>query len=208
MKIVLLGAPGSGKGTQASKISEKYNIPHISTGDIFRENIKNQTPIGIEAKKRIDKGELVPDDITVQIVAERISRDDCKDGFMLDGFPRTIAQAQMLEKFATLDAVIDIDVDVNLLIGRITGRRICSKCGESYHVDFIGDVKTCAKCGADLYIRADDNEETVKSRLNVYRTQTEPLIDFYKEKNLLKGVDGNQTVDKVFESISGILDLI
>ncbi len=208
MKIVLLGAPGSGKGTQASKISEKYNIPHISTGDIFRENIKNQTPIGIEAKKRIDKGELVPDDITVQIVAERISRDDCKKGFMLDGFPRTIAQAEMLEKFATLDAVVDIDVDVNLLVGRITGRRICSKCGESYHVDFIGDTKTCAKCGAELYIRADDNEETVKSRLNVYKNQTEPLIDFYKNKNILKAVDGNQSVDKVFESISEILDLL
>ena len=206
MNIVLLGAPGSGKGTQASRICGKYGIPHISTGDIFRENIKNQTPIGLEAKGYIDKGQLVPDEVTVKIVADRISKDDCKNGYLLDGFPRTIAQAEKLDEIAKITAVVDIDVDTAKLTKRITGRRICSKCGESYHVDFIGNVKTCAKCGGELYVRADDNEETVQSRLKVYFAQTEPLISYYKQKGILRSVDGDDKVENVFDGIKNILE--
>ena len=206
MNIVLLGAPGSGKGTQASRICGKYGIPHISTGDIFRENIKNQTPIGLEAKGYIDKGQLVPDEVTVKIVADRISKDDCKNGYLLDGFPRTIAQAEKLDEIAKITAVVDIDVDTAKLTKRITGRRICSKCGESYHVDFIGNVKACAKCGGELYVRADDNEETVQSRLKVYFAQTEPLISYYKQKGILRSVDGDDKVENVFDGIKNILE--
>ena len=206
MNIVLLGAPGSGKGTQASKIVAKYNIPHISTGDIFRENIKNATPIGVIAKSYIDKGQLVPDEVTDKIVAERITRKDCKNGFLLDGYPRNLAQAEALAKVANIDVVLDIEVDEAKLLRRITGRRICTKCGESFHIDFIGDAKTCSKCGADLYIRADDNEETVNSRLQVYRAQTQPLIDYYDAQHCLHRIVGDNTVDGVFHDIQLILD--
>ena len=201
MNIVLLGAPGSGKGTQASKIVAKYNIPHISTGDIFRENIKNATPIGVVAKSYIDKGQLVPDEVTDKIVAERITRDDCKKGFLLDGYPRNLSQAEALAKVTNIDAVIDIEVDENKLLRRITGRRICTKCGESFHIDFIGDAKTCSKCGADLYVRADDNEETVGARLDVYQKSTAPLIEYYDKKGVLRTVDGDGDIEKVFNSI-------
>ena len=202
MNIILLGAPGAGKGTQASKISAAYNLPHISTGDIFRENIKNQTPIGVLAKSFIDKGQLVPDEVTCKIVEERISRADCANGYMLDGFPRTIAQAEALDKIAKIDLVINIDVDHSLLMDRLCGRRVCKDCGESYHISRLGDKTDCARCGGELYQRKDDNPETVRSRLDVYNAQTAPLIDYYKKKGILFNVVGNTTPEDVFEKVS------
>ena len=206
MKLVLLGAPGAGKGTQAFEISKKYSIPHISTGDIFRKNIKEQTPIGVVAKSYIDKGQLVPDEVTVEIVRQRLSEPDCKNGFLLDGFPRNLFQAKELDKIAILDAVIDVDVPFGILLKRITGRRVCSKCGESYHVDFIGDAAVCSKCGGELIQRADDNEKTVNERIQVYVDQTAPLIEYYKNKGILKTVDGNRAVATVTEDILGVLN--
>ena len=205
MNIILLGAPGAGKGTQATKLVDKYQIPHISTGDIFRYNIKNQTPIGVVAKSYIDKGQLVPDEVTVEIVKQRLSQEDVKVGCLLDGFPRNIFQAEELDKFATIDKVIDINVDLSKLLKRITGRRVCSKCGESYHVDTLNGVTTCSRCGADLIQRADDNEATVEKRLAVYKEQTQPLIDYYKKAGKLVTVDGDKAIDEVFNSIVEIL---
>lgn len=205
MNIILLGAPGAGKGTQATKLVDKYQIPHISTGDIFRYNIKNQTPIGVVAKSYIDKGQLVPDEVTVEIVKQRLSQEDVKVGYLLDGFPRNIFQAEELDKFATIDKVIDINVDLSKLLKRITGRRVCSKCGESYHVDTLNGVTTCSRCGADLIQRADDNEATVEKRLAVYKEQTQPLIDYYKKAGKLVTVDGDKAIDEVFNSIVEIL---
>ncbi len=206
MNIILLGAPGAGKGTQASKISAAYNLPHISTGDIFRENIKNQTPIGVLAKSFIDKGQLVPDEVTCKIVEERISRADCANGYMLDGFPRTIAQAEALDKIAKIDLVINIDVDHSLLMDRLCGRRVCKDCGESYHISRLGDKTDCARCGGELYQRKDDNPETVQSRLRVYNAQTSPLIEYYTKKGILFNVVGNTTPEDVFEKVSEKLD--
>ncbi|MBO7214980.1 MAG: adenylate kinase [Clostridia bacterium] len=200
MNVILLGAPGAGKGTQATRLAEKYNIPHISTGDIFRENIKKQTPIGVVAKSYIDKGQLVPDEVTVEIVKQRLSQDDCKGGYLLDGFPRNLFQAGELDKFTTVEKVVDIDVDLTKLLKRITGRRVCP-CGESYHVDFLDGKTTCAKCGAELYQRADDNEVTVGSRLSVYENQTAPLIDYYKKAGKLVVIDGDKAIDEVFADI-------
>ncbi len=205
MNIILLGAPGAGKGTQATKLVDKYQIPHISTGDIFRYNIKNQTPIGVVAKSYIDKGQLVPDEVTVEIVKQRLSQEDVKVGCLLDGFPRNIFQAEELDKFATIDKVIDISVNLDKLLKRITGRRVCSKCGESYHVDTLNGVTTCSRCGADLIQRADDNEATVEKRLTVYKEQTAPLIDYYKKAGKLVTVDGDKSIDEVFSSIVEIL---
>ena len=202
MKLVLLGAPGAGKGTQAVKVAEKYKIPHISTGDIFRKNIKEKTPIGVIAQSYIDKGQFVPDEVTVEIVKNRLAEDDCKNGFILDGFPRNVYQAEQL---APIDVVLDVDVPLDRLSDRLTGRRVCSGCGESYHVSTLEGRNTCAKCGENLYQRADDNEETVAERLNVYRKQTQPLIDFYSKKNLLKTVDGNQKQDEVFADVEKVL---
>ena len=190
MNIILLGAPGAGKGTQAVRLAAKYNIPHISTGDIFRSNIKGQTPIGIVAKSYIDKGQLVPDEVTIQIVKERLEKEDCKNGYLLDGFPRTVFQA-----------VVNVDVPLNKLLKRITGRRVCAKCGESYHVDYLNGKTDCAKCGAELIQRADDNEVTVASRLEVYEKQTAPLIEYYAQKGVLLTVDGDGDIEKVFNSI-------
>lgn len=201
MNIVLLGAPGAGKGTQASRICEKYGIAHISTGDIFRKNIREKTSLGIEAKSYIDKGQLVPDKVTVGIVRERIKEDDCKNGFLLDGFPRTVAQAEALENFSVIDVAINIDVPLDRLLRRLTGRRVCPKCGESYHVDGLNGSTTCAKCGEKLIQRADDNEETVGSRLNVYSEQTAPLISYYEKAGTLKTVNGDLTPDAVFGEI-------
>ncbi|MBQ7771045.1 MAG: adenylate kinase [Clostridia bacterium] len=206
MNIILLGAPGAGKGTQASKISDAYQLPHISTGDIFRENIKNQTPIGVLAKSFIDKGQLVPDEVTCKIVEDRISREDCKNGYMLDGFPRTIAQAEALDKIAKIDLVINIDVDHALLMDRLCGRRVCKNCGESYHISRLGDKTDCARCGGELYQRKDDNPETVQSRLDVYNAQTSPLIEYYTKKGILFNVVGNTTPEDVFEKVSKKLD--
>ena len=208
MNIILLGAPGAGKGTQATKISDAYKLPHISTGDIFRENIKNQTPIGLEAKSYIDKGQLVPDEVTCRIVEDRLQKSDCKDGYMLDGFPRTIAQAEALDKITKIDLVINIDVDFSLLMERLCGRRVCKECGESYHVSKLNGETKCSRCGGELYQRKDDNPETVQSRLDVYNAQTAPLIEYYTKKGLLFNVGGNVSPEEVFATISEKLDSV
>ncbi len=208
MNIILLGAPGAGKGTQATKISDKYGMPHISTGDIFRENIKNQTEIGMLAKSYIDKGQLVPDEVTCKIVEERLSRDDCREkGYLLDGFPRTLAQAEALDKITKIDAVVNIDIDFSLLMNRLCGRRVCRDCGESYHVSMLQGATTCARCGGELYTRKDDNPETVQSRLAVYTEQTAPLIDYYTKKGLILNFTGTDDPPAVlFGEITAELD--
>ena len=208
MNIILLGAPGAGKGTQASKISDNYALPHISTGDIFRENIKNQTPIGLTAKSYIDKGQLVPDEVTCKIVEGRIEKEDCKNGYMLDGFPRTIAQAEALDQITNIDLVINIDVDFSLLLDRLCGRRVCKDCGESYHVTKLNGETKCSRCGGELYQRKDDNPETVQSRLDVYKAQTEPLIEYYGKKGILFNVEGNAAPEAVYAEISKKLDTL
>ena len=212
LRTILLGPPGAGKGTQAVRIVEKYNVPHISTGDIFRENIKNETPIGLQAKSYIDKGLLVPDEVTCKIVEERISREDCKNGYMLDGFPRTIAQAEALETFLkangiVLDAVLDVNVPAEILVRRMVGRRVCKGCGATFHVEFNAPKQEgiCDVCGTPLIQRADDTYETANSRLEVYDNNTAPLLDFYNTRGLLKTVNGDQALDKVFEDIKNVL---
>lgn len=205
MKIVLLGAPGCGKGTQAAKICEKFGIPHISTGDIFRENIKNKTPLGIKVKSIMDNGDLCPDDVTCELVKERLSKADCENGYLLDGFPRNLIQAKALNDFAKPDVVIDINVDLAKIERRITGRRSCEKCGGSFHIDFIGDVTDCPTCGAKLVIRKDDTPEVIKERLLVYANYNEPLIEYYTQQNLLTVVNGDQSIDGVFEDIVKVL---
>ena len=206
MNIILLGAPGAGKGTQASKISDGYALPHISTGDIFRENIKNQTEIGLLAKSYIDKGQLVPDEVTCKIVENRIAKPDCQNGYMLDGFPRTIAQAEALDKITKIDLVINIEVDFALVMDRLCGRRVCKECGESYHVSRLNGATTCSRCGGELYQRKDDNPETVESRLAVYSEQTAPLIEYYKKKGLLFNVVSDSTPEATYEKVSKKLD--
>ena len=206
MNIILLGAPGAGKGTQATRISDGYGLPHISTGDIFRENIKNQTEIGLLAKSYIDKGQLVPDEVTCKIVENRIAREDCKAGYMLDGFPRTIVQAEALDKITKIDLVINIEVDFSLVMDRLCGRRVCKECGESYHVSTLNGATKCARCGGELYQRKDDNPETVQSRLEVYSAQTAPLIQYYTDKGILFNVVSDSTPEAVYEKISEKLD--
>lgn len=205
MKIVLLGAPGSGKGTQASLISERYGLPHISTGDIFRENIKKGTPIGLKIKSIIDGGDLAPDELTIEIVKERLSQPDCKDGYLLDGFPRNVVQAEALESFNAPTAVINIDIPLTKLERRLTGRRSCEKCKSSFHVDFIGETDVCPECGGKLFVRKDDNLDSVKERFAVYAAQTEPLVAYYTEKNRLLAVDGDKPINTVFEEITKVL---
>ena len=200
MKLILLGAPGAGKGTQAALIAEKYGIPQISTGNILRQNIKEGTPLGKLAKSIIDKGNLVPDDVVVAIVKDRLSQDDCKDGWLLDGFPRTVNQADALAEFEKVECVLDISVPFTILSDRISGRRVC-ECGESYHVSTLNGKTTCSKCGKTLYQRADDNEETVKNRLEAYKAQTEPLIGYYQNLGLLRTIDGAQSVEDVFSDV-------
>lgn len=213
MRIVLLGSPGSGKGTQACKIITKYNIPHISTGDIFRDNIKRQTEIGIEAKKFIDKGHLVPDELTLQIVEDRFDQPDCAAGFLLDGFPRTLVQAEALEKemISTgkkLDAVVNLEVNDDTIIRRMAGRRVCSKCGATYNLMYNKPIvdETCDKCGGSLYVRDDDKIETVTNRLKVYKTETQPLIDFYRDRGILITVNGELDAEVVFQNICEALE--
>ena len=208
MNIILLGAPGAGKGTQASRIADSYNLPHISTGDIFRENIKNQTPIGLLAKTYIDDGKLVPDAETCDIVEERLSRDDCKNGYLLDGFPRTVVQAEVLDKMETIDLVINLDVDFSLLMDRLCGRRVCKDCGESYHISRLNGGTHCLRCGGELYQRKDDNPETVEKRIRVYNAQTAPLIEYYEKKGLLFNVKSNTTPEDVFEKVAAKLDTL
>ena len=202
MKVVFLGAPGAGKGTQAALVSKRYNIPHISTGDIFRQNINNKTPIGIVAKSYIDKGQLVPDEVTIELVKGRILQDDCKNGYLLDGFPRDVAQAEAFLSFDKIDAVIDIVIPFDKLMRRLTGRRVCASCRESFHVDFIGSLQVC---GGTLTQRADDRPDTVAKRLDVYTEQTAPVSHFYEEHGLLHRINGDQAIDKVFDEIVKVL---
>ena len=213
MKIIMLGAPGAGKGTQAIKIAEKYGIPHISTGDIFRANIKEGTELGKKAKAYMDAGQLVPDELVCDLVVDRIQQDDCKNGYLLDGFPRTIPQAEALdaavEKLGEkIDYAVNIDVPDDNIINRMSGRRACVGCGATYHIVFnppkVEDV--CDVCGKSLILRDDDKPETVKTRLDVYHAQTQPLIDYYAGRGVLVTVDGTQNMDKVFADIKDILD--
>ena len=212
LRTVLLGPPGAGKGTQAVRIVEKYNVPHISTGDIFRENIKNGTELGKKAQEYMNKGELVPDDLVIEIATTRLLADDCKNGFLLDGFPRTVYQAEKLDEFlaahgSKIDKVLDIAVEKEELITRLTGRRVCKACGASYHVVNIPPKKEgiCDTCGSELILRDDDKPETVMNRLQVYHDQTQPLIDFYTKKGVLKTVDGTVDMMDVFAAIKAIL---
>lgn len=212
MKIIMLGAPGAGKGTQAKMIADKYSIPHISTGDIFRANIKNGTELGMEAKKYMDQGQLVPDELTVRILLDRVAQDDCKNGYVLDGFPRTIPQAEVLDAELTklgdqIDFAIDVDVPDENIVKRMSGRRACVACGATYHIVHIPPKQEgiCDKCGSELILRDDDAPETVLKRLGVYHEQTQPLIDFYTKKNILKTVDGTVDSADVFAAIVGIL---
>ena len=212
MKIIMLGAPGAGKGTQAKMIADKYGVPHISTGDIFRANIKNGTELGMEAKKYMDQGLLVPDELTVRILLDRVAQDDCKNGYVLDGFPRTIPQAEVLDSELTklgdhIDDAINVDVPDENIVKRMSGRRACLTCGATYHIEHVPPKKEgiCDVCGSELVLRDDDKPETVKNRLNVYHEQTQPLIDFYTEKGVLKTVDGTVPMEEVFAAITAIL---
>ena len=212
MKIIMLGAPGAGKGTQAKMIADKYGVPHVSTGDIFRANIKNGTERGMEAKKQRDQGLLVPDELTVKILLDRVSQPDCKNGYVLDGFPRTIPQAEVLDKALaelgeSIDYAIDVDVPDENIVKRMSGRRACVSCGATYHVVHVPPKKEgiCDRCGSELILRDDDKPETVKNRLDVYHKQTQPLIDFYTKKGVLKTVDGTVDMQDVFKAIVAIL---
>ena len=212
MKIIMLGAPGAGKGTQAKQIAAKYEIPHISTGDIFRANIKNGTELGKKAKEYMDQGMLVPDELTCDLVMDRIAQDDCERGFVLDGFPRTIPQAEALSNALTkigqsMDYAIDVDVPDENIVNRMSGRRACLNCGATYHIVF-NPTKTegvCDTCGNETVLRDDDKPETVQKRLSVYHDQTQPLIDYYKKQNILKSVDGTKPMNEVFSDIVAIL---
>ena len=212
MNLILLGAPGAGKGTQAKKIAGKYQIPHISTGDIFRANIKAGTELGKKAKSYMDQGLLVPDSLTVDLLMDRISQPDCKNGYILDGFPRTIPQAESLkaalsEKGEALDFAVDVDVPDENIVARMSGRRACPKCGATYHIVYAAPKQEgiCDKCGAELILRDDDKPETVQNRLKVYHDQTQPLIEYYTGEDILHTVDGTQDMEKVFEDIMNIL---
>ncbi|WP_096155955.1 MULTISPECIES: adenylate kinase [Bacillus] len=212
MNLVLMGLPGAGKGTQAERIVEKYNIPHISTGDMFRTAMKEGTELGLKAKSFMDQGQLVPDEVTIGIVRERLEKDDCKNGFLLDGFPRTVPQADALEQLMgqlerKIDYVINIDVDSSILLERLTGRRICKDCGSTYHLVFNPPTTegVCDKCGGELYQRADDNAETVGNRLEVNIKQSKPLLDFYESKGYLKNINGQKDINEVFEDIVTLL---
>ncbi|MGM0855261.1 MAG: adenylate kinase [Bacillota bacterium] len=212
MNIVLMGLPGAGKGTQAEKIVDKYGIPHISTGDMFRAAIKGGTELGLKAKSFMDNGDLVPDEVTIGIVRERLSKEDCEKGFLLDGFPRTVAQAEALENILAdlgkkMNYVININVDKDILMERLTGRRICKECGATYHLVFNPPTEegVCDRCSGELYQRADDNEETVQNRLDVNIKQTQPLLAYYEDKGYLKNIDGQQDIHRVFDDIDELL---
>ena len=212
MKIIMLGAPGAGKGTQAKMIAEKYQIPHVSTGDIFRANIKNGTELGMEAKKYMDQGQLVPDELTVKILLDRVAKDDCQNGYVLDGFPRTIPQAEVLDEALSklgesIDYAINVDVPDENIVRRMSGRRACVNCGATYHIEHIPPKAEgiCDTCNSELILRDDDKPETVLKRLKVYHDQTQPLIDFYTAKGVLKEVDGTVDMKDVFEAIVAIL---
>ena len=212
MKIIMLGAPGAGKGTQAKKIAAKYGIPHISTGDIFRANIKGGTELGMKAKSYMDQGQLVPDEITIGMLMDRIKEDDCQKGYVLDGFPRTIPQAESLTKALAdmgdkIDYAVNVDVPDQVIVTRMSGRRACLSCGATYHIVYnpTKQESVCDTCGSQLVLRDDDKPETVLNRLTVYHDQTQPLIDYYKKAGVLAEVDGTQNLDKVFQDIVSIL---
>ncbi len=212
MKIIMLGAPGAGKGTQAKLIADTYGLPHISTGDIFRMNIKNGTQLGMEAKKYMDQGLLVPDELTVRILLDRVGQEDCKNGYVLDGFPRTIPQAEVLEEALAkqgdrIDYAINVEVPDENIIKRMSGRRACLSCGATYHIEHVPPKKegVCDDCGQPLVLRDDDKPETVKNRLRVYQEQTQPLIDFYTKKGILRSVDGTQDMQDVFAAIRAVI---
>ncbi|WP_043931547.1 adenylate kinase [Bacillus sp. EB01] len=212
MNLVLMGLPGAGKGTQAERIVDRYNIPHISTGDMFRAAMKEGTELGLKAKSYMDEGALVPDEVTIGIVRERLSKDDCERGFLLDGFPRTVPQAEALEGILSelnkkIDFVLNIEVDDSILLERLTGRRICKSCGATYHLVFNPPKEegTCDRCGGELYQRADDNAETVQNRLDVNMAQSKPLLDFYSEKGYLRNIDGQREISEVFNDIESLL---
>jgi adenylate kinase len=201
MNVIFLGPPGAGKGTQAQKICAALNIPQISTGDILRRAMKEGTETGNRAKSYIDAGQLVPDDVIIDIVKERLAMDDCRGGYILDGFPRTVPQAEALDTFATIDSVIELDVEDQVLVDRLSGRRVCVKCGATYHLSMLGGKTTCDKCGEELIQRADDKAETVLNRLQVYHAQTAPLIGYYEKKGLLKKIDGAQGLENTCSAI-------
>jgi adenylate kinase len=212
MRLVLLGAPGAGKGTQAKKLIDKYVIPQISTGDILRKAVADGTPLGKEAKSVMDKGELVPDSIVIGLVKERLAQDDCKKGYILDGFPRTTPQAEELDNVlaemgSPLDTALSVDVDAEILMKRLTGRRTCKSCQQMFNVHFTPPQKegACDKCGGELFQRDDDKEDTIKNRLDVYEKSTAPLIDYYGKKNILKSVDGMGSVDDIFNKVCSVL---
>lgn len=212
MRLLIMGAPGAGKGTQAALIKEAYNIKHISTGDMFRKAISEKTPTGVEAKSYIDQGKLVPDSVTNKLVRERLAEKDCENGFLLDGYPRNLEQAKELDNILKdlgikLDAVVNVSVDDNFLIERITGRRTCTKCGASYHVSFNKPKAegVCDVCGSTLIQRPDDSEETIKNRLSVYYDKTKPVLDYYEEQNLVKNVNGIGEINEIFENIKKTL---
>jgi adenylate kinase len=208
MKLILLGAPGAGKGTQAQKLVEHYKIPQISTGDLLRAAVKAGTELGKEANEYMTAGKLVPDEVVIGLIEERLKEDDCKEGFILDGFPRTVAQAEKLEEITDIDAVVNIAVDTSILLDRLTGRRTCKECNAMYHLIFNPPKEEgkCDACGGELYQRADDNEETVKSRIETYNESTAPLVDFYREKGKLKEVDGQGAIDEIFQNILKVLE--
>ena len=201
MNIIFLGPPGAGKGTQAQKICDALNIPQISTGDILRRAMKEGTETGKKAKSYIDAGQLVPDEVIIDIVKERLVMDDCRNGYILDGFPRTVPQAEALDTFATINSVIELDVKDEELVNRLSGRRVCLKCGATYHISMLGGKTTCDKCGEELIQRNDDKAETVLNRLKVYHDQTAPLIGYYEQKGLLKKIDGTQGMEKTTQAI-------
>ena len=205
MKLILLGAPGAGKGTQAEILSKLLNIPTISTGNILRAAMKNGTPVGLEAKAYVEAGKLVPDEVIIDIVKERLAMADCAGGYILDGFPRTVPQAEALDTFAAIDSVIELDVADQVLVDRLSGRRVCLKCGATYHLSMLNGETKCAKCGDPLVQRNDDKAETVLNRLEVYHAQTAPLIGYYEQKGLLKKVDGAQGLENTFAAIMNAL---
>ena len=203
--IILLGAPGAGKGTQAAMIAEEFKVPHISTGDILRRNMKEGTPLGLKAKAFVESGGLVPDEVVIGLVEDRLSQEDCKNGYILDGFPRTIAQAEALDKVARIDLAINIDVPFETIIDRLGGRRVCV-CGDTYHVSMLNGETTCKRCGKELFIRDDDKPETVKNRLKVYSDQTQPLIDYYRAQNKVVDIEANGTKEEIFADIKKVLE--
>ena len=205
MNIILLGAPGSGKGTMAQKLTSELKIPQISTGDIFRKNLREETPLGLQIKEIVSGGGLVPDEITIEIVKQRLAEPDCANGYILDGFPRSIVQAEALDAFQSIDVALNLDVDKETVVKRLSGRRFCPDCNGTFHVSSLADATRCPHCGGKLIIRPDDTEATVRERLKVYETNTFPLIDYYAKRGNLVTVDGNGTVDEVYDRMLRVL---